>query len=232
MADTDSALVFVDGEDLTAKVLNDAFSNLDLRLRAFEGLNLSYQQAIDTLNQFGLQRLNDALQPVYDSLIQLGSLGAVFTTTSVTPNTIGLGTATFVVKPEDKDRFAAAAYISAIEAGSASASVSGPLQAYNRTTGTITILVDAFTGTEGASFSSWVISAGASFSSSKLYVDNAIAALIGSADSFADTLGELEQMIMNNTTAITNNATNAQTLANTAQANATANALALAIALG
>lgn len=232
MADTDSALVFVDGEDLTADVLNAAFSNLDLRMRAFEGLNLSYQQAIDTLNQFGLQRLNDALQPVYDALIQLGSLGAVFTTTSVTPNTIGLGTMTFTVKPEDKDRFAAASYITALESGSASASVSGALQNYNRTTGVITILVDALTGTEGSSFSAWTISAGASFSSAKMYIDNAIASLIGSADSFGDTLGELEQMIRNNTTAITNNATNTQVIANTAQANATANALALAIALG
>ena len=59
-------LTFKDEEDFNAAVLNAAMEILDTRLRALESQTASYTDAVDQLNAFGLQRLNDAIQPVYN----------------------------------------------------------------------------------------------------------------------------------------------------------------------
>jgi hypothetical protein len=233
---TPSVLVFNDTDDFTSAWLNKAFASLDLRVRAIEGLNVSYTDAINVLNQFGLQRLNDAMQPVYDALINIAQLGAIFTTTSTSSVTLGLGTKTFVIAEANRTVFAAAAYISAVNSADATQVISGKTQSYDRTTGTLTLLADSFEGNAGDTVSNWTISAAVDFNPLQTYVDAALASLkaqlTGTADSSGDTLGELEAAIQAANAAIAslNSAVpQAQSDATTA---ATSNALALAIALG
>lgn len=216
--------------------MDRAMAHLDGRLGALEVPAKSFDAVLLSLQSIGLQRITDALTPVYASLVAIGQLGAVFTASSSTPATFGLGTKTFVVAADQRSTFAAAAYISAVAASDATQSLSGRVQSYDRATGTLTVLCDAFTGTQDASNAAWTLTASVDFSQIKNYVDAAVAAakaqVIGSADSAGDTLGELEAMLAAAQAAIsTLNTAVPQAQAN-ATAAASAQALALAIALG
>lgn len=154
-------LTFDENEDFTADRLNSAMKTLDARLRAQESMKVSFEDAVDTLNRFGLQRLQEAVQPVYDRLSEISHLGAIFTADSKSTVSVGVGTRTFIISSDNRDAFAAAAYIGVQSTEDPETLLFGPLQSYDRLTGTLVIGVSQFEGTQGANFSSWRISAAA-----------------------------------------------------------------------
>lgn len=162
MGDTPSVLVFNDKDDFNSNVLNSAFSSVDLRLRAVEGLNASYEDAINTLNQYGLQRLNDAMQPVYDQLVKISQIGVIFTTTSQTSAMIAQGPVTFIVTAGTaRTQFAAAAFLQVRSALDPSIAMYGSTDSYNATTGELKLLITETSGTSATPINDWVISAAA-----------------------------------------------------------------------
>jgi hypothetical protein len=232
-------LVFSNDADFDADVLNLAFSTLDLRLKALEGLTIDYAAAIAQIQGVGLARLEDALRPVYDALTEIAQLGAVFTTTSATPGTLALGTMSFVIEASAWRQFAAAGYLIARSAADPSLGVSGRLQSYDRTTGTLTILVDALAGPADTPIASWSITAGVDPGALRTYLDNSVSSLrdqlVGGASAALDSFGEIEARI----TKLIGTATSAADTLGELQATATANAsaaldqaVAMAIALG
>lgn len=141
--------------------MNVATGHINGRLQALEVPAKSLDTVLAQLQAIGLQRIADALKPVYDQLVSLAQLGAIFTTTSASTVTVQLGSATFVVDEDDWSRFAAAGYIIAQAVDDPETLLFGPLQSYDRSTGALKIGVQQFVGPAGAAHASWLISAGA-----------------------------------------------------------------------
>ncbi|MEE9481865.1 hypothetical protein [Methylobacterium ajmalii] len=149
-------------EELTKDRLDRAWKYVVDRLLIIDSFRPSWEEQLDLLRSTGLARLDQALKPVYDGLVEVTQLGILFTADSTTPTTIGTGLKAFTVSKADRDRFAAAAYLSAQDTATPENTMFGRLQSYDRTAGVVTILVDQFAGEEGASSSTWRISAAAS----------------------------------------------------------------------
>lgn len=149
-------------EELTKDRLDRAWKYLVDRLLIIDSFRPSWEEQLDLLRSTGLARLDQALKPIYDGLVEVTQIGILFTADSTTPNTIGTGLKQFVVSDVDRDRFAAAAYLSAQDTATPENTMFGRLQSYDRDAGIVTILVDQYAGEENAAASSWRISAAAS----------------------------------------------------------------------
>jgi len=161
MASDFPELVFNPVDDFTADRLNRAMATIDARLRAQESLKISYEEAVDTLNRYGLLRLNEAVQPVYERLMTISRVGMVFTVVSTTPNRIGKGEKTFVVPEDRRKTFAPSAYLQILSNKDNTKSMFGATVSYNENTGVLVVAVDQSRGTDDAVMSDWTISAAA-----------------------------------------------------------------------
>jgi hypothetical protein len=149
-------------EDFSKDRLDRAFAYIIQRLLILDSFRPGFEDQINLLRETGLTRLNEALQPIYNSLVEIGQIGIMFTATSVTPAVLGTGIKTFKVREIDRPRFAAAAYLAVQDTTIVENTMFGLLQSYDRTTGLVTILVDQFVGPEGSTGTEWRISAAAS----------------------------------------------------------------------
>lgn len=148
-------LVFKDSEDFDANRINKAMQVLDGRLRALEGFSPQWQGIINQLQQIGLQRLNDALLPIYDQLTSMANLGAIFQATSSTSAAVETGTKTFIIDEDQRGTFAPARWLSAMTPD-ATISMAGLLVSYDLDTGELVLnIMEAFGSGTGAS---WQIS--------------------------------------------------------------------------
>lgn len=127
------------------------------KIRTHDAFQPSWETAVNELRQFGLVRLNDAVEPVYARLTAIAQLGALFTATSSSSVAVGVGTKVFEIAEEDRERFAAAAYLAIQKAGDPTVAMWGPLSSYNRDTGLLTVLVEQAVGDGSAD--TWIISA-------------------------------------------------------------------------
>lgn len=152
-------LDFDDNKDFNAAVLNAAMEVLDTRLRALESQTVSYTDAIDQLNAFGLQRLNDAIQPVYNKLIAIAQIGVIFNATSNTPNALTVGQKTFIIDSARASTFAPAAYLQISSSSDGSMALYGATQTYDASTGTLVVLIDQLRGVSATPITAWNISA-------------------------------------------------------------------------
>lgn len=201
--------------------MNAAMGHLNGRLNALETPKASYDAKLADLQSIGLARIANALVPVYNALTAVAQLGAIFTAPSASAATFSAGTKVFVIGPDKAGVYAAAAYVAAISTADPTQIISGRLQSYDSTTGTLTLLCDTFTGPAGGSNAGWTLTPAPDAAVLRTYTDSKITALIDTADAAGNTLGKLQASINANAAAIP-----------VAQAAATANALALAIALG
>jgi hypothetical protein len=149
-------------EDFSKDRVDRAFAYIIQRLLILDSFRPGFEDQINLLRETGLTRLNEALQPIYNSLVEIGQIGIMFTATSTTPASLGTGVKTFKVREIDRPRFAAAAYLSVQDTTNVENTMFGLLQSYDRTTGTVTILVDQFVGPETTVGTEWRISAAAS----------------------------------------------------------------------
>lgn len=152
-------LDFDDNKDFNAAVLNAAMEVLDTRLRALESQTVSYTDAIDQLNAFGLQRLNDAIQPVYNKLIAIAQIGVIFNATSNTSNALSVGRKTFIIDSTRASTFAPAAYLQISSSSDGSLALYGATQSYDASTGTLVVLIDQLRGVSATPITAWNISA-------------------------------------------------------------------------
>ena len=59
---------FKDGEQLTARKLNLRFEDLDLRIHNLEELKVEWESAVSLLQQYGLERINEAIVPLLQNV--------------------------------------------------------------------------------------------------------------------------------------------------------------------
>ncbi|GEM_PF-5691954 len=135
--------------------MNRAMSNIDARLRALETYKPNFDAELALIQQVGLDRLNNALTPVYQSLTALADLGAIFEATSTTLAEIATGTLTLLVPTTQAAQFAPARWLS-VMSSDATAMMAGLMTSWDRTTGTLRLNVMETYGQ--GQFSSWLIS--------------------------------------------------------------------------
>jgi hypothetical protein len=122
-----------------AKIVSDAIESL----RAFA---LSWEAEVAALRDVGLERINEALLPAYEQVIQLANLGSLLSATSDTEVEIGLGTKTFVLNEAQRLTFAPTPFMLAVSGGDFDRSMVGVLSSYDIETGTLVLTVTSSEG--------------------------------------------------------------------------------------
>jgi hypothetical protein len=135
--------------------MNRAMTNLNGRTAALETYKPNFDAALATIQQVGLDRLSQVLIPIYEQLVSVAQLGALFRAHSSSTLAVAAGPQTLVVDPAQASQFAAAAWVIAVS-DDASAAMAGPVTSYNRTTGAL--VVDVVEGEGSGAFASWTIS--------------------------------------------------------------------------
>lgn len=137
--------------------MDRAMSNLHGRISALETYKPNFDAQLAQIQQIGLTRLNDVMMPIYDALVVLTHLGAVFTAQSSTSLAIDMGLKAFVIDDlQQRQTFAPAQWLSAMTADALNA-MAGRLVSYDRDSGTLVIYVMETYG--GGTVSPWIISA-------------------------------------------------------------------------
>jgi len=132
-----------------AKIIADAIE----ALREFVP---EWEKQVNLLSTLGLERINEALLPAYQQIIDIADLGALLSTTSTTPVTIGVGTKTFLVPEAVRLNFAPTSFLMAVADGDFDQHMVGLLSSYDNETGVLVVQVERVSG-EGE-FANWQIS--------------------------------------------------------------------------
>jgi hypothetical protein len=135
--------------------MNRATINLNSRVAALETYKPNFDAALATIQQVGLDRLSEVLIPIYERLVAVSELGALFRAHSSTSLAVAAGPQTFVVDSTQASQFAPAAWIIAVN-DAASAAMAGPVTSYDRTNGWL--IVDVVEGYGSGTFASWALS--------------------------------------------------------------------------
>lgn len=135
-----------------------AMSWIAAKIRAHDAFQPSWVAAVNELRTFGLARLNDAVQPVYDRLTAIAQIGALFTATSTSNVVVSVGVKVFDVVEVDRARFAATSYLAIRSIDDPALAMLGSLQGYDRSTGLLTVLVEHVVGI--GSSASWSVMPG------------------------------------------------------------------------
>ncbi|NVP56094.1 phage head spike fiber domain-containing protein [Mycoplana rhizolycopersici] len=131
------------------KILTDAIETLRL-------FSPDWQAQVNALVAVGLERIDDALLPIYERIKEIAHLGTIFSTTSASIETFGLGVKRFVVPEQHRPNFAPSRFLLImVEGGSFDAVMIGRLSSYDREAGELSVLVEDSTG-EGT-HNSWII---------------------------------------------------------------------------
>lgn len=129
------------------------------RFSAVEAFEPSWQAAVDDLQAYGFSRLDDAFAPLYEQIANISSLGSVFSAFSSAPQLIkATGPVIFTIDDVSaRQQFAFSTYMVAVSSDGVS-TMSGLITAYDRTTGKLSMTVQAMTGINGGTSVNWTIS--------------------------------------------------------------------------
>ena len=94
--------------------MNRAATNLNNRIAALETYKPNFDAALATIQQVGLDRLSQVLIPIYERLVAVAELGALFRAHSSTSLAIAAGPQTLVIDTASAAQFAAAAWVIAV----------------------------------------------------------------------------------------------------------------------
>lgn len=131
------------------KILTDAIEIL----RAFQP---DWQAQLNALVAVGLERIDDALLPIYNRIMEVAHLGTIFSTISASIEEFGLGVKRFVVPVAQRPNFAPSRFLLIMaDGGSFDTVMIGRLSSYDRETGELVVLIEDSSG-EGT-HNSWLI---------------------------------------------------------------------------
>lgn len=144
------------GDDIgDPNFLDSRFRDIDLRLVSLEDIEKDWIDALASLTEVGLSRINEVLRPAYDEISRLAHLGAIFLGHSSTELLLEEGLHRFTIDAEERDTYAPAAYIAAFSAGDPSKALLGRVISFDRETGELDVDVDKISG-EGAA-ADWIV---------------------------------------------------------------------------
>lgn len=136
--------------------MNRAMSNINDRVSALETYKPQFDELLATIQQTGLNKLNDILLPIFVELTSLLQLGEIMSAQSASSVTIGMGAKTFVVDDDAQAAVFAPAKWLSIMTADAAVGMSGRLTSYDRTTGTLVLNIMETYGS--GTFNAWLIS--------------------------------------------------------------------------
>jgi len=148
-----------DGGSSVYDILAAIFEGLDQRLAVIENVSSSLAALQEQLATSSQGVVDAALSPVLASITARADLGAILTASSVSEQTVGTGTKTFVLSPEASwPMFAPAHILSISAADDPLVYMYGRKVSYDPETGALVIDVLAFAG--AGTLSSWTIAPG------------------------------------------------------------------------
>lgn len=146
------------GDDIgDPKTLNSRYRDIDLRITKLEDIEKDWTDALAALTSLGLERINEVLRPAYEEIRSLADLGAIFTAHSVTPMTLETGMHRFTLDEAERDIYAPARYIAAFCDSDPSKALLGWVQAYDRASGVLDVMVDKVAGTSVVPVGGWTL---------------------------------------------------------------------------
>lgn len=131
-----------------AKLISDA-------IEALRDFVPDWKAEVDALRKVGLERIDTALKPAYEQIIELANLGALLWATSTSSVEIGLGPKTFIIPANKRDSFAPTPFLIVAADSDYNLSMTGILSSYNRETGELVILAERSTGS--GTYANWSI---------------------------------------------------------------------------
>lgn len=138
-------------------VLNKRLKDIDLRLSKQEDIQKDWTSALQQVQQTGIEKVNEVLFPAYQRIQELGQLGAMFTAHSATEIEISEGLKRLTIDEDERDAFAPAAFVAAFVEENLNLAILGQVQAYDRASGELSIVVTRFAGS--GTGANWVIHA-------------------------------------------------------------------------
>lgn len=135
------------------------FRDVDARLVLAEDQAAGAAAIEKELTDYGLGRIDTAVQPVVAAIRAAASLGAILSASSVSAVTISAGVKTFTVVEADRPNFAPSAMLVAVANDDPSCVMWGRRISYSGATGELSIEVLSVSG--AGTFSSWTVSTGA-----------------------------------------------------------------------
>src|SRR4051812_47720883 len=118
------------------RVIQARLASLELERKTYEGM-------LAQLSANYLQRINESIIPLYESIAEISHLGAIFTAHSTTAVDVGSGGRAFTIDELSRETFAPAAFMAAISLAEdpQHIAVFGTVTGYNRETGELTLTV-------------------------------------------------------------------------------------------
>lgn len=148
-------LLFKSNTLLNKEELDKRMRAIHDRLSELEQFSPDWQAEVNALRTVGLDRINIALLPAYQSIIDLADLGALWTASSETEVEIGTGQKAFTLPDPDRQRFAPPVYTLISAGGDFANAMTARLVSYNRELGELVVDVQSTIG--AGTFSDWTI---------------------------------------------------------------------------
>lgn len=135
---------------------NRRFQDVDLRLHARELDGQKIDETVDRVEAVALSRLNDTFTPIINEAIErLASVGALFTSTSDSEVTIGVGQKTFLLAAETRTSYVVTEYVAIRPAGHGDRGMIAQVIAYDRATGLLDVNPALIIG--AGTYDDWII---------------------------------------------------------------------------
>ncbi len=148
-------LLFKSNTRLNKEELDKRMRAIHDRLSELEQFAPDWQAEVNALRTVGLDRINTALLPAYQSIIDLADLGALWTASSETEVEIGTGQKAFTLPDPDRQRFAPPVYTLIAAGDDFANAMTARLVSYDRELGELVVDVQSFVGS--GTFSDWTI---------------------------------------------------------------------------
>jgi hypothetical protein len=143
-----------DDDEVQADYFNGVHEDLDLRIHAVEEKAVGWEEEVARFEDVALGRIDAALLPILEQAILIrdrietaAHLGTILSAQSPSQVSVALGIKTFVVRPEDRLRFAPAGFLVVVSEAQPANWLVGRLNDYDADSGTLSVLV---TDTGGA----------------------------------------------------------------------------------
>ncbi|WP_321336584.1 hypothetical protein [Breoghania sp.] len=142
---------------LTEKVWNSFVAEIATRLRSLEAVKVSWDAVSETAVSVALTRINEVILPLSQSLADMAEFGFL-TAASASEVTLAVGeVAEFVIGDEtQRELFQPTPFLAITREATVDDYAIGRLNAYDKSTGTLQIIVDVIVGTAGP-YSDWYI---------------------------------------------------------------------------
>lgn len=134
---------------------NRRLEDIDLRIAASEEALSSLDAVANRVEQVSLDRINNVITPLVEETQQrIASIPALFSATSASSVTLGLGERSFIVPEDERSTWAVSSFVYAEKADDPSVWLHGRLSSFDRSTGALVIDVSDYSGS--GSHAGWV----------------------------------------------------------------------------